>query len=111
VPDAMLNKSSPAYNKGRLVLDDNKNVAALQVFSQAARQGLHNFLLLRADEVVSGGLVFIYMRGRADKRHPKIQWTKEGVNPGPYNKVFEETWEELVNEVFPISLKSVSKGN
>jgi len=56
------------------------------------------FLLSRADEVVPGGLVLIYILGRADKRHPKIQWTREGVNPGPYNKVFEETWEELINE-------------
>lgn len=107
----MLDESSPAYNKGRVWIDDNKNVATVQAFTQAARQDLRNFLLSRADEVVPGGLVLVYAPGRADGNHPNIQWTREEEYSGPFSKVFEATWEELVTEVFPSSFTSISKEN
>jgi len=105
----VLDKSSPAYNKRRVLLDNNKNVALLQAFMQTARQDLHNFLLSRADEVVPGGLVLIYARGRANEYHPQIQWSQEKMNSSPYNKIFEETWEDLVIEVLSRSVKSILK--
>lgn len=103
VPDAVLDKSSPAYNKGRVWIDDNKNVATLQAFKQTARQDLRKFMLARAEEVVPGGLVLIYAMGCPDARHPEIQWARDGEYAGPYSKVFEATWEELVTEVFSCS--------
>jgi len=113
VPDAVIDKSSPAYNKGRAWIDGHTNSAVVEAFVQTARQDLRNFLLCRADEVVPGGLVLLYFPGRAAELHPEIQGPKEGDSAGPFtpfsplSKVFELTWEELITEVSSSSLSSI----
>jgi hypothetical protein len=99
VPDAVLDRDSPAYNKGRVWIDRNKNAATVEAYGQAARQDLRNYLLARAEEVVSGGVVLLYFLGRADGSHPELQWPEEARFGGPSIEVLEETWEELVAEV------------
>ena len=99
MPDAVVDRASPAYNSGRVWIDRTKNTAALEAYVQTARQDLRNFLLARAEEVVSGGFILFFIVGRTDESHPENQWNEEGLYAGPYSIVFESTWEELVVEV------------
>jgi len=68
-------------------------------------------LLSQANEVVLGGFVLFYTLDCADGHCVEIQWPREEEFVGPYKKVFEATWEELISEVFYSSLKSISKGS
>ncbi|CAM6090623.1 unnamed protein product [Calypogeia fissa] len=63
VPEAIVDKQSPAFNKGKCWVNGTpREVAA--AYSERAAVDLKNFLRARAAEVVSGGLVFLLFMGR-----------------------------------------------
>ena len=103
VPDAVVDRASPVY-KGRVWIDRIQNSAVLDAFSQAAQQDLRNFLLARADELMSGGLLVFLVPGSADERSSNFQWCPESEYSGPSDIVYEQTWQELVDEVTSQSL-------
>ncbi|CAM6128052.1 unnamed protein product [Calypogeia fissa] len=63
VPDAVLDKESAAYNKGRSWIR-NAPSAVTRCFQQQALEDLKSFLLARAAELAPGGLLFFYPIGR-----------------------------------------------
>ncbi|CAM6126263.1 unnamed protein product [Calypogeia fissa] len=63
VPDAVLDKHSPAYNKGKIWYQHSQSAVA-RSFQQQALLDLKNFFVARAAELVSGGLLFLVFNGR-----------------------------------------------
>lgn len=91
----MLDKSSPAYNKGKISAHGSSPGTA-EAFAEASRKGLRKFFECRAEEMVSGGVLGFYCPGRRDRAHPEEQMFDDSVHP---LFLFEKSWQELVNEV------------
>ncbi|CAM6126261.1 unnamed protein product [Calypogeia fissa] len=63
ISDAILDKKSPAYNKGKVWYQHSKSAVA-RCYQEQALLDLKNFFVARAAELVSGGLLFLYSNGR-----------------------------------------------
>ncbi|KAG0575649.1 hypothetical protein KC19_5G020400 [Ceratodon purpureus] len=93
-PKSILDKSSPAYNKGKIG-PNGSSPAAAEAYAEASRQGLRKFFECRAEEIASGGVLCFYTPGRRDRAHPEHQLFEEIIHFVP---PFEKAWKELVNE-------------
>ncbi|KAG0615390.1 hypothetical protein M758_5G037500 [Ceratodon purpureus] len=94
LPKSILDKSSPAYNKGKVGCHGSSPATA-EAYAKVSRQGLRKFFECRAEEIASGGVLGFYCLGRRDRAHPENQLVDEGSN---YLLDIEKTWKELVNE-------------
>ncbi|KAL3687645.1 hypothetical protein R1sor_013954 [Riccia sorocarpa] len=89
IPDAVLDKQSPAYNCGQTDLHCAR-LATVQAFSEQAERELDSFLAARAYEVVSGGLVFLtFMIQQGDFYPYRLD---------PLVHAQDEVWNQLVAE-------------
>ncbi|KAG0615181.1 hypothetical protein M758_5G021600 [Ceratodon purpureus] len=93
LPKSILDKSSPAYNKGKLGCYGSSPATA-EAYAKVSRQGLRKFFECRAEEIVSGGVLGFYCPGRRDRAHPENQLFDDSY----YVLDIEKTWKELVNE-------------
>lgn len=98
IPEAVLDVSSPAYNKGRVWIEGGSPVVA-EAYAEVARQDLLNFFTHRADELASGGLLFVVCICRAEPGRPDLQTGEEFQKANPCGGMFEDSWEDLVAEV------------
>jgi len=106
----MLDKSSPAYNKGRVWIHDNNNVATVQAFTLTAWQDLQKICYL---EQMKLSLVVLFSSTLLVMQTGTI-YTFSGLGRGSMQGLllnFEVAWEELVVEVLSSSPKSISKKN
>ncbi|XP_062091810.1 loganic acid O-methyltransferase-like [Humulus lupulus] len=65
VPPQVLDKSSPAWNKGRIHYS-NSNSEVVKAFRAQYAKDLDNFLNVRAQEIVHGGLLALIVSGRTN---------------------------------------------
>ncbi|XP_062117958.1 loganic acid O-methyltransferase-like [Humulus lupulus] len=65
VPPQVLDKSSPAWNKGRIHYS-NSNTEVVNAFRAQYAKDLDNFLYARAQEIVHGGLLALIVPGRTN---------------------------------------------
>jgi len=98
VPEAVMDKTSTSYNKHRAHIPRGSPEAVVKAYGEQAKKNLHEFILCRAHEVVSGGLVVLLLVGREDERHPDNQWGKDLEVGTPFGSIFENTWKALVLE-------------
>lgn len=63
VPEAVQDKSSPAWNKGR-VHYSNSTAEVIKAFETQYAKDMDNFLKIRAQEIVHGGLMALVLPGR-----------------------------------------------
>jgi len=104
IPKSVLDKSSPAYNKGRIGADGS-NPAAAEAFAEASRKGLRRFFECRAEEMASGGVLGFYCLGRRDRAHPEKQMFEESIHPFPgAQKAFQELVNEVISRSCPVYL-------
>jgi len=69
VPAKVLDKDSPAWNKGRIFYTSASDEVANAYAAQFA-EDMDNFLKFRAVEMASGGMMFFMVPGVADDCHP-----------------------------------------
>lgn len=94
IPKSVEDKSSPAYNKGKISAH-GASPAAAEAFAEVSRKGLRRFFECRAEEMASGGVLGFYCLGRRDRAHPEKQMFDDSIHPLP---AIEKSWQELVNE-------------
>ncbi|KAG0620774.1 hypothetical protein M758_4G242900 [Ceratodon purpureus] len=98
IPDALLDESSPAYNRDRVWIDGGHPGAA-QAYAAQAREDLFSFFTHRAYELAPGGLLFLMCMCRADHARPERQTCGEFINANVCGILFEEAWQECIDQV------------
>ena len=98
VPEAVLDESSPAYNRDRVWIDGGHPGPA-QAYAAQARQDLFTFFIHRASELAPAGVLFLMCMCRADHARPEFQTSSEFSKANVCAGLFEEAWEQLVNQV------------
>lgn len=63
---------------------------------------LSRFLVLRADEVVPGGLLLLELAAKQEAKGAKPDWFP------PFGEVLEDAWNELVDEVRFLKVPNIS---
>nr|QRX38986.1 gibberellic acid methyltransferase [Gnetum montanum] len=100
VPKSVLDKRNPAWNGGRAWIDGAKPEVAA-AFAKQAEEDLHEFLLCRADEMASGGLLFLLMAARpdSDHHHPGRQLGDDVSRAKhPFTTCMDLAWSDLVRD-------------
>lgn len=92
VPEAVAQKTSPLYNKGRVWINRGRQDIA-EAYSKQAKEDLNDFIKCRAQEIAPGGVMFLCMMGRPDTWPPAQQVSVGGEFCG---QDFEDAWDELV---------------
>lgn len=101
IPDSVLDKSSPAYNKGKVWINEG-NPAVAEEFSRVSKENLKSFFTHRGIEMVSGGLLFVMLMSRKDPNRKEIQFGQPLGTSSPISGMFELAWNDLVAEVCEI---------
>lgn len=98
IPEAVLDKNSHAWNQGRAWIDGARN-EVVEAYAKQSEEDLKAFLRCRAEEMVSGGLLFILMAGRSDSEHPENQLGDPDTKAKhPFTNVMDQAWNDLVKE-------------
>lgn len=94
IPNAVLAKDSPAYNKGNVWTIHSRSAVA-KAYQQQASLDLKKFLNVRAKELAPGGLLFFTLPGRlsSEPNEPTNDSWDE------FTSNFNETWSDLVGKV------------
>lgn len=95
IPEAVQRQDSPAYNDGFVWIHGGKPAAA-KAYAEQSRRDLVTFLRARAEEMVSGGLMFLLLKGRKDS-DPTVQYDPDGVTM--FGTQMEGVFNELISEV------------
>lgn len=96
IPDDVLDKNSPAFNKGDMwMIRGRSEVGA--AFKKQADLDLKLFLSARAEEMVPGGLLFMFFNGRGDS-DPARQWPISSYSYEVW-KCMNESWDSMVSQV------------
>lgn len=79
VPEAVLDKDSPAYNRGNAWIQHSQPAPA-RAFQQQALQDLKDFLMARAAELAPGGVLFFSTFGRStsEPNEPTLDYYYHG---------------------------------
>eukprot|EP00253_Pinus_taeda_P028023 PITA_28023 len=97
IPEAVLDKSSPAWNQGRAWIDGARK-EVVEAYAKQSEEDLKSFLRCRAEEMVPGGLLFILMAGRSDE-HPQNQLGDPYSRAKhPFTQAMDQAWNDLVKE-------------
>uniref|UniRef100_A0A0C9S2E0 TSA: Wollemia nobilis Ref_Wollemi_Transcript_19770_1289 transcribed RNA sequence n=1 Tax=Wollemia nobilis TaxID=56998 RepID=A0A0C9S2E0_9CONI len=98
IPDAVLNKNSRAWNRGRAWID-GASIEVVEAYAKQSDEDLKAFLRCRAEEIVSGGLLFLLMAGRPDSE-PLQNQLGDPVSRAkhPFTDCMDQAWNDLVNE-------------
>ena len=67
VPKRVVDKTSPAWNKGMIFYSSEGRETVVQAFAEQFAKDMDCFLHFRAKEVVSGGLMILIILGRSDE--------------------------------------------
>ncbi|XP_010922871.2 gibberellic acid methyltransferase 2 [Elaeis guineensis] len=98
IPDAVLDKQSPSWNKGRAWIDGAKK-EVVEAYAKQSEEDLTAFLQCRKEEIVEGGMLFILMAGRPDSQQPENQLSDPDTRAKhPFTTSMDEAWEDLLNE-------------
>ncbi|XP_024023417.1 probable S-adenosylmethionine-dependent methyltransferase At5g38100 isoform X2 [Morus notabilis] len=87
VPEDVLDKSSPAWNKGR-VHYSNSTPQVMKAFEDQFAEDMDNFMKLRAQEIVVGGLMALILPGRLNETPHTEAYL---------NKAFEQVESSLID--------------
>ena len=69
VPEEVMNKNSPAWNKGQ-VHYANSGDEVIRAYKAQCERDMEKFLQVRAQEVVNGGLMLLYFTCNPNGTHP-----------------------------------------
>jgi hypothetical protein len=94
IPDDGFDKDGPAYYRGRIGIWDSQSAVA-QSYQRQASLDLKNFLQTKAEELVSGGLLFFYTVGRSTSE--PNEFTKNFLRKS--SKDLDDLLKDLVGEV------------
>ncbi|CAM6104473.1 unnamed protein product [Calypogeia fissa] len=93
IPEVVQEPHSPAYNDGFVWIHGGKELVA-QAYAEQAKRDMCDFLRARAEEMVSGGLMFLLMKGRKDV-NPTLQYDPNATTM--FGRHMEEVFNELVS--------------
>lgn len=94
VPEAVLDKRSTAYNKGKVFIHgSNENTA--NAYKKQFQADLASFLRSRSKEMKRGGSMFLVCLGRTS-----IDPTDQGGAGLLFGTHFQDAWNDLVQEVY-----------
>ncbi|KAL3680172.1 hypothetical protein R1sor_023128 [Riccia sorocarpa] len=94
IPDAVQRVGSPSYNSGYVWIHGGKSVVA-KAYAEQSRSDMVCFLKARAEEMVSGGLMFLLLKGRKDS-DPTVQYDPDGSTM--FGTHMESVFNELIAE-------------
>ncbi|GLJ05510.1 hypothetical protein SUGI_0019340 [Cryptomeria japonica] len=94
VPEAVVHKDSPFYNRGKLWVNRGRQDIA-DIYSKQSQKDLTTFMKCRAVEIAPGGILFLCLMGRPDNSSPTQQVSVEGEFCG---QDFEDAWDDLVTQ-------------
>ncbi|XP_077241200.1 gibberellic acid methyltransferase 2-like [Tasmannia lanceolata] len=98
IPEAVLDKRSPAWNKGRAWIDGAKK-EVVEAYAKQSEEDLKAFLRCRREEIVEGGMLFILMAGRPGSERPENQLgDPDSRAKHPFTSSMDQAWEDLLNE-------------
>ena len=98
IPESVLDKTSPAYNKGRAWINFGSPAVA-EEYSKVSKKNLLAFFTNRALELAAGGLLFVMCLSRKDEERKEIQFGSPIGLSAPMSGLFELAWQDLVDEV------------
>lgn len=101
MPEIVLDKSSMAYNKGKIFIHGANKISA-NAFRKQFQTDLGGFLKMRSKEMKKGGSMFIALLGRTSEDP-----TDQGGAGLLFGTHFQDAWNDLVQEVL-ISYDSLS---
>lgn len=96
VPEAVLLKDSPFYNRGRVWINRGREEVA-DIYYKQSQKDLSAFMRCRAEEMAAGGVLFLCLMGRPDTSHPAQQVSMGSEFCG---QDFEDAWDDLVKEAY-----------
>ncbi|XP_058079558.1 gibberellic acid methyltransferase 2 [Magnolia sinica] len=98
IPEVVLDKRSPAWNKGRAWIDGAKK-EVVEAYAKQSEEDLMAFLRCRREEIVVGGVLFILMAGRQGSQPPENQLgDPDSRAKHPFTSSMDQAWEDLLNE-------------
>ncbi|KAI3810232.1 hypothetical protein L1987_19843 [Smallanthus sonchifolius] len=92
VPDTVLDKSSTAYNKGKIFIHGANKIAA-SAYRKQFQTDLAGFLKMRSKEMKKGGSMFVALLGRTSEDP-----TDQGGAGLLFGTHFQDAWDDLVQE-------------
>ncbi|KAL8205706.1 hypothetical protein R6Q57_009257 [Mikania cordata] len=92
VPDIVMDKSSIAYNKGKIFIH-GANKKAASAYRKQFQTNLADFLKMRSQEMKKGGSMFIALLGRTSEDP-----TDQGGAGLLFGTHFQDAWDDLVQE-------------
>ncbi|XP_043807447.1 gibberellic acid methyltransferase 2 isoform X2 [Manihot esculenta] len=98
IPDAVLEKTSAAWNKGRVWIDGAKK-EVVEAYAKQSEKDLEDFLSCRKEEMVQGGMLFLLMGGRPASQQPENQLgDPDSRAKHPFTTSLDQAWQDLINE-------------
>ncbi|XP_076907523.1 indole-3-acetate O-methyltransferase 1-like [Bidens hawaiensis] len=92
VPDMVMDKSSMAYNKGKIFIHGANKITA-NAYKKQFQTDLAGFLKMRSKEMKKGGSMFIALLGRTSEDP-----TDQGGAGLLFGTHFQDAWDDLVQE-------------
>ena len=99
----LLDKNSPAWNGGHVWIPTDGGGAVSEAYSKQFHEDVRKFLRCRAEELRSNGVLFILSLCRAYETTPADYAPRFD----SWSGYFEQTWNELVEEVSLIIVSAV----
>lgn len=93
MPEIVLDKSSTAYNKGKIFIHGATKSSA-NAFKKQFQTDLAGYLKMRSKEMKKGGSMFIALLGRTSEDP-----TDQGGAGLLFGTHFQDAWNDLVQEV------------
>ncbi|KAF5725541.1 gibberellic acid methyltransferase 2 [Tripterygium wilfordii] len=98
IPDAVVDKASPAWNKGRAWIDGAKE-EVVEAYAKQSEKDMEDFLRCRKEEILQGGILFMLMGGRPGSQPPENQLgDPDSRAKHPFTNSMDQAWQDLVNE-------------
>lgn len=93
IPDSVVDRKSSAFNKGRVFIQ-GANEATTSAYKKQFQTDLSGFMRSRAQEMMSGGFMFLVCLGRTS-----VDPTDQGGAGLLFGTHFQDAWNDLVLEV------------
>ncbi|KAH7532261.1 hypothetical protein FEM48_Zijuj04G0001100 [Ziziphus jujuba var. spinosa] len=98
IPDAVLDRRSAAWNKGRAWIDGAKK-EVVEAYAKQSEEDLEDFLRCRKEEIVEGGMLFMLMGGRPGSQGPENQLgDADSRAKHPFTISMDQAWQDLIDE-------------
>ncbi|KAK1317193.1 Gibberellic acid methyltransferase 2 [Acorus calamus] len=97
IPETVLDKDSPAYNKGRAWIEGARK-EVLEAYARQSEEDLKAFLQCRMEEMVKGGLLFILMAGRSHPQREDQLGDPDTRAKHPFTSSMDQAWQDLLDE-------------